>query len=191
MVNLFNQYLKSAIKYIYKRYILKKFYAISKIWDIDQACLLLNCIPQSLLIDILTKYGATIGHNCVIETPITLHCVHTNFSNLIIGDNTCISKNCLFDLSNKITIGENCTIAMGTRFITHLDLGNSSLKKYYKYSNSPIKVENDVYVGAYTTILKGITINQRVLIGSNSLINKDLEQDSVYFGSPAKLIKKI
>lgn len=57
--------------------------------------------------------------------------------------------------------------------------------------SSPIIIEKNVWVGANTTILKGITIGENTVVGAMSLVNKNLPSNSVCAGNPAKKIKDL
>ena len=54
-----------------------------------------------------------------------------------------------------------------------------------------ITVEDNVFIGKGTTILRGVTIGQNTVVGAKSLVNKSLEPNSVYAGVPAKRICSI
>lgn len=56
---------------------------------------------------------------------------------------------------------------------------------------SPIILERNVWIGANTTILKGVTIGENTVVGTMSLVNKDLLSNAVYAGIPAKKIKDL
>ena len=56
---------------------------------------------------------------------------------------------------------------------------------------SPIVVEQNVWVGANTTILKGVTIGKNTVVGAMSLVNKSLPPDSVCAGIPASKINDL
>ena len=51
-----------------------------------------------------------------------------------------------------------------------------------------IEIMDNVFVGAYSTILYGVRIGENVIVGSNSLVNKDLAPNGVYAGIPARRI---
>lgn len=53
----------------------------------------------------------------------------------------------------------------------------------------PIVIEDDVLIGAYTIVLKGVTIGARSVIGAGSVVTKDIPADCVAAGNPAKVIK--
>ncbi|MDR8085751.1 acyltransferase, partial [Acinetobacter baumannii] len=55
----------------------------------------------------------------------------------------------------------------------------------------PINIGNNVYLGTNTIILPGVSIGNNVIVGAGSLVNKDLADNAVYAGIPAKFIKTL
>ena len=55
----------------------------------------------------------------------------------------------------------------------------------------PITIGNDVWVGGNATILPGVTIGDRCVIGAGSVVTKDVPPDSLAVGNPAKVIRRI
>jgi len=53
------------------------------------------------------------------------------------------------------------------------------------------KIGNDCFIGANVTILPGITIGDRVVVGAGSVVTKNVESDTVVCGNPAKVLKKL
>lgn len=89
-----------------------------------------------------------------------------------------------------ITIGDNVYITSGCQFITH-DGGTLILRKEVpdlEYT-APISIGNDVYIGLNSTILPGVTIGNRVIIGAGSIVTNDIPDNSVVAGVPARVIK--
>lgn len=56
---------------------------------------------------------------------------------------------------------------------------------------APIILENNVWIGANTTILKGVTIGENTVVGAMSFVNRDLPANSLCLGNPAQKIKEI
>lgn len=56
--------------------------------------------------------------------------------------------------------------------------------------NAPIEIGEDVWIGANVTVLKGVTIGDRAIVGAMSLVNKNVEADTIVAGVPARMIKK-
>lgn len=56
--------------------------------------------------------------------------------------------------------------------------------------SAPIVIEDDVWVGAHSIILKGVTIGARSIIGAGSVVTKNIPADCVAAGNPCRVIKK-
>jgi sugar O-acyltransferase (sialic acid O-acetyltransferase NeuD family) len=54
-----------------------------------------------------------------------------------------------------------------------------------------VEIKNEVFIGMGTIIINDININQNVFIGAGSLVNKNCVKSGLYFGSPAKFIRKL
>lgn len=102
---------------------------------------------------------------------------------------------------NRIIIGSFCSIASGVIFQENLH-DYEKLTTYFirqrvfgealridSYSKGNIVVGNDVWIGAQTIILSGVTIGDGAVIAANSVITKDVPPYSIVGGSPANLIK--
>lgn len=95
-----------------------------------------------------------------------------------------------------ITVGEDCLFASGVNFITH-DGAIKVLNTLGRFGGqrmdnmAPIVIGNNVYIGMGTYIMPGVTIGNNVIIGANSVVTKDVPNDSVVVGCPAKKIKTV
>ncbi|MCD6184576.1 MAG: acyltransferase [Deltaproteobacteria bacterium] len=110
-------------------------------------------------------------------------------------------RNCKFvtvphfsDEPYLVKIGNNVQLSNDVQFITHdgAHWVTKSDRKYYGCINiGTIKIGNNVFIGARSTILAGVNIGDNVIIGACSLVTKDCEDNSVYAGNPAKKIESI
>jgi acetyltransferase-like isoleucine patch superfamily enzyme len=115
---------------------------------------------------------------------------------LIIGDNVGISDSALV-CYKSITIGNNVTIG-GNVVIYDTDF--HSLKKEHRRSMAidmkntecvPVTIENNAFIGAHSTILKGVTIGEGSIVGACSVVTKSIPKNEIWAGNPAKFIKNI
>jgi len=170
---------------------INKFSIIQIVAGFEKANLYLtnSCSKSSIQI-ILKKQGAKIGRNCDIETNLRFHNC-TDFSNLTIGNNCHIGKDCFFDLRDKVIIGDNVVISMQCTFITHIDMSKSQLTNIYPPDQGPIIIDKDVYIGSGSQVLKGVNIGEKAFVAAKSLVIKDVNPHALVGGVPAKFIKKI
>ena len=114
---------------------------------------------------------------------------------LTIGNNVGMSATALIcnheiEIGNNVTIGGN-TVIYDTDFHS-LDSGIRANKiedkKNAKWGKVTLK--DNVFIGAHTTILKGVTIGKNSIIGACSLITKDIPTNEIWAGNPAQFIKK-
>lgn len=120
-------------------------------------------------------------------------------------------KNVLYHfdfLGDQLIIGKFCQIASGVRFLMngmfHMKDSFSTYpfaifseecsKQYPAEAKYPFKgnteIGNDVWIGYGATFMPGVKIGSGAIIGTNSLITKDIGPYEVWGGNPAKLIKK-
>lgn len=121
---------------------------------------------------------------------------------ITVGNCTYGEINCSYygNINEKLIIGNYCSIAGDVLFLLG---GNHNYKtastypfkvKLFKqdseaYTNGPIVVEDDVWIGQRSVIMSGITIGQGAIIAAGSVVTKNVAPYSVVGGVPAKLIK--
>ena len=89
-----------------------------------------------------------------------------------------------------ITLGSNVHITDGVKFITH-DGGTLLYRNQIPdlEITKPISVGNNVYVGNNVIILPGVSVGNNVVIGAGAVVTKDIPDNSVVVGVPARVIK--
>lgn len=110
-----------------------------------------------------------------------------------IGKNIRITGNITFGTEPYlIELGNDITITQNVYFHTH-DGGVGLFRKEYPGINifRRIKVGNNVFLGANSSIMPGVTIGNNVVIAASSVVTKDCESNSVYAGVPAKKIREL
>jgi len=146
-----------------------------------------------------------IGKNFIMNNSIGSNPIGRNFKCVIkvdknaflkIGDNVGISGTsivCLKEviISDYVKIGGN-TCIYDTDFHS-LDSNDRKVKKedINKVNKKSVFIGNNVFIGAHVTILKGVHIGKNSIIGACSVVTKDIPNNEVWAGNPAKFIRKI
>jgi len=126
------------------------------------------------------------GNNLYIEPPF--HCDYGY--NIFCGDNVYFNVNCVVLDCAKISIGSNVFFGPGVQLYTATHPLDFELRKTLENA-SPISIGDDCWIGGNSIILPGITIGKGCVIGAGSVVTKDIPDNSLAVGNPAKVIKKL
>lgn len=107
------------------------------------------------------------------------------------GHDVFVNSNAYFMDGGRITIGNHVFIGPNTGFYTAahpLDYAsrNDGLEKA-----SPIVIGNNVWIGAHVVIMPGVSIGDGVVIGAGSVVTRDIPNNTVAMGSPARVVREI
>lgn len=113
---------------------------------------------------------------------------------IIIGKETGISNSALY-ASNLIEIGERVKLGGNVKIYDtdfhSLDYHERAMRQDPGVKSEPVYIADDVFVGAHSIILKGVTIGERSIIGAGSVVTRSIPSDEVWGGAPAQFIKKL
>ena len=87
-----------------------------------------------------------------------------------------------------ITIGDNVTLAPRVHILAH-DASTKVFLNYTRVANT--RIGNNVFVGAGAIVLPGVSIGDNVIIGAGSVVSRDIPNDSVAVGNPARVVKAL
>lgn len=183
-------------------------YMQAKLYDANQACF-----------SKFKKIGKNfnIGNDYIIKNPQFIE-VGDNFSamerfrieawdnydgnqkftpSIKIGNNVIFNTDIHIGCINSIEIGDNCLFASRI-YITDHHHGDTSPdaismipSKRPLVSKGPVIIKNNVWVGEGVAIMPNVTIGENCIIGTNAVVTKDIPDNCVVAGIPAKVIKKL
>ena len=111
------------------------------------------------------------------------------------GENSTMSSRKIPLYPELISIGNNVRLAANVSLVPHdmihamlNNLPENSGQEPYREYVGCIRIDDNVFVGANTTILANVHIGSNCIIGAGALVNKSLESGYVYAGVPAKKI---
>lgn len=141
------------------------------------------------------RKGFTTGYGCRLE----MFNIHSNNSpKLVIGTNCKIGDNVHIAAGERVTIGDNCLFASKIYIsdISHGDYSNTENASNPNtppderpLSTNPVTIGDNVWLGDNVCILPGVKIGKGVVVGANAVVNKDIPDNCVAVGIPARVIK--
>lgn len=161
---------------------------------------------QSLIrgkLHIVNKGTIIIGNNCSINgkdkyNPIGCgegcNLIVENGGYIKIGNNFGMSNSTIFSRTS-VCIGDRVLIGAGVK-IYDTDFHSLSAEwrgtkeDRYHAVNKPVIIEDDVFIGAGSFILKGVHIGRASIIGAGSVVTKDIPAGEIWAGNPAIFIRE-
>lgn len=140
--------------------------------------------------------GFTTGYNCRIEM---FDVSSSEGSKIKIGKNFKIGDYVHIAAGEKVTIGDNCLFASKI-YISDISHGDYSDLETASNPNTPpddrhlitkpVSIGNNVWLGDNVCVLPGVSIGNGCVIGANAVVNRDIPDNCIAVGVPAKVIKK-
>ena len=109
--------------------------------------------------------------------------------NVRLGKDVLVNYNCTFLDTAPITIGDHTKIGPDCHLVTAVHPMDHIERRTHKVRGEPITIGEDCWIGANVTILPGVKIGDRCIIGAGSVVTKDVPSDSDFVGNPAHPIK--
>ena len=131
-------------------------------------------------------YGCTIGDNSRIGTFVEIQ------KNANIGRNVKVSSHTF--ICEGVTIEDDVFIGHNVSFINdkypRATAGNGHLQTEADWSVVPTRVKRGASIGTSATILCGVTIGENAIIGAGSVVTKDVPDNAIVAGVPARIVNK-
>jgi acetyltransferase-like isoleucine patch superfamily enzyme len=111
----------------------------------------------------------------------------TGWGKLRIGDRVFLNNGVFVSCVHEITIGDDVAIANEV-YLTDSD---SHGVEGRKVREEPIRIGNGTWIGARAIILPGVTIGSRALVAAGSVVTRDVPDDTLVAGNPARVIRTL
>ncbi len=137
--------------------------------------------------ELLKVLLAEVGENCYIEPPL-----HANWGrNTHLGSNVYANFNLTLVDDTDIYIGDSVMIGPNVTIATAGHPVDPELRRKVAQFNIPVRIGNNVWIGAGAVILPGITIGDDSVIGAGSIVTKDIPAGVVAVGNPCRVLRPI
>ena len=120
--------------------------------------------------------------------------LYAGWGTISIGRRVHIAENVLISGAGHVTIGDYVAIARGASIYSHSEaiVGGKRLsgpmipERQKGMKTAPIEIRKDALIGVNAVILPGVTIGQGAVVGANSMVNRDVKDWEIVFGTPAR-----
>lgn len=124
-------------------------------------------------INYLRSVGVSVGERCEVQKPTSLN-IDTSRPSLL-------------------SIGNHVYLHRGLTIMSHDWASWVFLDKYHDFvpSHSKVTIGNNIWFGEFVTVLKGVKIGDNCIIGAGSIVTKDIPDNSVAVGVPARVVSSL
>lgn len=137
--------------------------------------------------EILRSLLGSVGKQFHFNQPF--HCDYGR--NIHIGENFFANFNLTILDEAEVRMGDNVFIGPNVSIYTACHPLDAERRDKGVEWAEPVTIGNSVWIGGGVTIVPGVTIGNRVVIGAGSVVTRDVPDDCVVAGNPARVIKKI
>ncbi len=143
---------------------------------------------------ILRAFGADLGKDVGIYSPVVIHNAADGYTNLTMGDNCVLLGYNFLDLTSQITLEKGVSLGPGVTVMTHNEYnGNAFLEERLAHTvgRKPVLIKEGTGVKARALIVHGVTIGKNVVVGGGAVVNRDVPDHCFVAGVPARVVKEI
>jgi len=137
--------------------------------------------------DFVNLYGCEIGDNTKVGTFVEVQ------RGVKIGKNCKISSHSF--ICEGVTLEDDVFVGHNVTFINDIfpraTTENGDMKSAEDWTCTPTLVKKGASVGSSATILCGVTIGERAIVGAGSVVTKDVPDDMIVAGNPARILRRI
>ena len=137
---------------------------------------------------LLEKMLGSVGQDCYIEPP--LHC-NWGGKQVFMGDFVYANFNLTLVDDAEIHIGPHCMFGPNVTIATAGHPVEPGLRRQAIQYNIPVRIGENVWVGAGAVILPGVTIGDNSVIGAGSVVTRDIPANVVAVGNPCRVLREI
>lgn len=152
----------------------------------------INAVPNTTQLDgrvyVIGTGKIKLGEYCRIGSNVILETQENG--SITLGNHVRINQGSVLVAYDQMTIGDDCLIGeyCSIRDANH-GIELNALMRTQPHTHAPIIISNNCWIGRGVTILKGVHVYQGCVIGANSVVTKNIPDQSISVGIPAKVIR--
>lgn len=137
--------------------------------------------------EILKQLLAEVGEGCYIEPPLHANWgKHSHFGNFVYANfNLTLVDDTDIYIGDNVMFGPNVVVATAGHPV------DPELRRKVAQFNIPVRIGNNVWIGAGAILLPGVQIGDNSVIGAGSVVTKDIPANVVAVGNPCRVLREI
>ncbi|KAJ2303349.1 hypothetical protein IWW55_002974 [Coemansia sp. RSA 2706] len=143
--------------------------------------------PKKYAVAIQNLLGSVGDDKAIIESPVYFDYGH----NTHVGKGFYMNSMCVILDSARVDIGDDVMFGPAVQVYTPQHPLDPALRRTKILKALPVKIGDGVWVGGGAVILPGVTIGDGVTIGAGSVVTKDVPDNVVVVGNPARIVKHL
>jgi maltose O-acetyltransferase len=136
--------------------------------------------------EIITELCPNSAKNIHLEPPF--YCDYGD--HIFAGDKVFVNFGAVILDGAKVTIGARSMLAPGVHIYTARHPLDADERDHWEDCR-PVTIGERCWIGGHATICPGVTIGDRCVIGAGSVVTRDIPADSLAYGNPARVIRKL
>jgi putative colanic acid biosynthesis acetyltransferase WcaF len=152
---------------------------IQALWLASSDVIMQWWFPPKARVAVLRAFGAQIGDGVLIRHRVRIHWPWK----LSVGSDTWIGEGTWILNLEPVTIGSNVCVSQDVFLCTG---SHDRHSPSFEFDNAPIVVEDGAWVAARATVLRGVTIGSRAIVGACALVPSDVQAEQVVLGTKAR-----
>lgn len=154
---------------------------VQALWLAASGVIQLWCVPVSVRCAVLRAFGAEIGHGVLLRHRVRIHWPWK----LRIGRDSWIGEGTWILNLEPVTIGSDVCISQDVFVCTG---SHDRRSPSFEFDNAPISIADGAWVAARATILRGVTIGRRAIVGATSLVTQDVPDGKMVLAPRAESV---
>lgn len=127
--------------------------------------------------------GCRIGRNSCLHIGVRMLMPHR----VLIGNNCIVGEACFFDGRLFLEIGNNVNFSTG---VTVWTMQHDPYSPTFAITGGAVTVQDNAWLSFRVTVLPRVIVGTNCVVGAHSLVTKSTEPDGIYFGAPARQVRK-
>lgn len=128
-------------------------------------------------------------HVTVLSRVVPVELLVFDNASLEIGDGTFINYGSSISATGSVSVGRNCLLGMYTIILDNDFHGVTD--RLARPAPRPVVLQDNVWLGHRTLVLPGVTVGRDSIVGSGSVVTRDIPSRSVAVGNPARVIRTL